>query len=526
MDKLKILTNPRPQRLKPMIPIGLILLLAIGLRLYQLGTESLWIDEMLSIIDAESIPSNMNWGRPLYYILLRLWMLFGSSDVWLRSLAVVFDIGGVFLIYQIGRHLFGESTGLVASFMMAISPLFINHAQEIRMYSLSSFLSLGGTLAMIYALKNFGVASLNLWAVSRALGILTTPLNLFLLLPDIIFFGQKNIQQFRRLFAFGVRLIFIGIVSLPTLWVQFFGVALGEFLARQVAGYSKPGIIQIFGMLTQFTTYYPADHLLMSHQIALDKDQLTDATLLNVLLASKAWPLFFYAGVTALLTLLLGMTLLRRPFSQLFLLIWGCAFLPAGCMLFVSYLKNSVWFPRYLLFIAPYFLLLIAAGFIVIWERKRWLATLVGTLYLIAVGGGLTTYYTTLYRNDWQGAAQIIRDYEQQGDIIIYYSIPKLLNQSLSRYYHDSARIYLLTPSKNKTLEQLIDEQGLEVPIQSRFWFVCWTFCDHQQEIKQIWQIIGDGNFTVQMHEIFQSFEHSPIEVYLLVPNSSRVFTN
>ncbi|NEO45295.1 MAG: hypothetical protein F6K55_14635, partial [Moorea sp. SIO4A3] len=72
------------------IPIALILLLAAGLYLYQLGTESLWVDELYSVNDAKRLPGHLGLIRPLYYIILWLWMQFGTSDAWLRGLSVLF----------------------------------------------------------------------------------------------------------------------------------------------------------------------------------------------------------------------------------------------------------------------------------------------------------------------------------------------------------------------------------------------------------------------------------------------------
>ena len=67
---------------KPWQPIGLILLLATGLYLYQLGTESIWIDEFLSIhknqTGANLPPSNLK--RPLYFLLLHVWMQFTFDE--------------------------------------------------------------------------------------------------------------------------------------------------------------------------------------------------------------------------------------------------------------------------------------------------------------------------------------------------------------------------------------------------------------------------------------------------------------
>ncbi|PWZ67890.1 glycosyltransferase family 39 protein, partial [Staphylococcus pseudintermedius] len=89
------------------------------------------MDELFSIRDAKELRLNVNI-RPLYYILLRVWMQFGTSDAWLRGLSVLFGLGSVFLTYQLGRRLAGEKTGLLAALLLALSPLFINHAQEVR----------------------------------------------------------------------------------------------------------------------------------------------------------------------------------------------------------------------------------------------------------------------------------------------------------------------------------------------------------------------------------------------------------
>lgn len=146
--------SKKTARLQQWLPIALVLLLAATLRFYQLGTESLWIDEIYSIRDARSLPTNLlNNTRPLYYLLLGVWMQFGSSEAWLRGLGVIFGVGSVFLIYLLGFRLSGKATGLVAALLLSLSPLAINHSQEVRMYMLSVCLGLGGTLALSHGLE-------------------------------------------------------------------------------------------------------------------------------------------------------------------------------------------------------------------------------------------------------------------------------------------------------------------------------------------------------------------------------------
>ena len=109
------------------LPISLIIILASILFFYRLEAEGFWIDELFSINDTEAgvvwrLEKNLN--RPLYYILLQFWMQFGVSDAWLRSLSIVFAIISVFLLYQLGKRLAGEPTGLLSALLLTLSPLF------------------------------------------------------------------------------------------------------------------------------------------------------------------------------------------------------------------------------------------------------------------------------------------------------------------------------------------------------------------------------------------------------------------
>ncbi|MGB9588125.1 MAG: hypothetical protein ACPL7O_08095, partial [Armatimonadota bacterium] len=76
----------------------LVIALAGVLRLYHLGTESLWIDEGYSLRDASSHYSFTD-VRPLYFRLLSFWMVFGKSEAWLRLPSAIFGILSVALLY-------------------------------------------------------------------------------------------------------------------------------------------------------------------------------------------------------------------------------------------------------------------------------------------------------------------------------------------------------------------------------------------------------------------------------------------
>lgn len=502
------------------IPILLILLLALGLRLYQLSTESVWIDEMLSIRDAQKFEFSLPYLRPFYYLLLKFWMQLDNSDAWLRGLSIIFSLGTIYFTYGLGYRIVGKSTGLIAAFMASVSPLFINHAQEIRMYTLISFLSVAGTFALSYTLEQPSYKNLTGWTIARTLLILTNPNNILILGADTVLFGWKFRQQRQYLLAFGLGLLVIGLFFLPIFWSLTLGGVSDEFMKKQVQEYSRPGITQILGMLTQFTVYWPIKNLLESNQIFLDKSELTDTTLLSQLFTVKTLPLLFYAGFTAVLITLLVVSLLnlfsKRPSERLvWLATW--ALVPASLMLFVSYYKNSIWFPRYLLLVAPYFLILVAAGFVVIWHWKKPLAIIIAMGYALAVTGGLVDYYSKLYRNDWQGAAQYIYQNKQPGDQVVMHSIPKFFELSLPRYYPEPNQVYFLNhPGSEEKLTPVYIKQQLggSLPANSNLWFVCWLFCDETDGINRVFSTVAGEKFKVEQKKIFTSLEFKPIQVF------------
>ncbi len=130
--------------------LALILVLGFGLRLYGLGDESLWLDEGTSVRTA-SLPTGELLARlarpdtppPLFHLLLHVWIKrFGDSEAAVRLLPLLFGVLSVFMVYKVGRLLFGARTGLLAALLVAASPFHIQFSQEARMYSLMVFLVL------------------------------------------------------------------------------------------------------------------------------------------------------------------------------------------------------------------------------------------------------------------------------------------------------------------------------------------------------------------------------------------------
>ena len=199
---------------KECFPILLILILACCLYFYRISFRGLWIDEFISILDGKKIAFNK--GRLLYYALLNPWINISDNEVWLRVPAIIFAVVSVYIIYRLGHDFFNKKVGLLAAFLLTISPLFINHAQEIRYYTMSVCLGLCGSLGLAHSLKQQDKKLPRfIWVVGRILSFYTTPLNAAFLVPDILILWLKFKFKISRLISYLVNYLTIIVASIP-----------------------------------------------------------------------------------------------------------------------------------------------------------------------------------------------------------------------------------------------------------------------------------------------------------------------
>src|SRR5215212_10296641 len=140
-----------PAKPKALRTATLLALFVVGLvlRLYGLGSESLWYDELWAVRIARMEPLEImraslgDNNPPLYYLILHYWMLLvGHSEVAIRLPSAIAGALAVPLIYGIGSLLFSRAAGLMAALILSLSAYQIRYAQEGRAYALLVFLAL------------------------------------------------------------------------------------------------------------------------------------------------------------------------------------------------------------------------------------------------------------------------------------------------------------------------------------------------------------------------------------------------
>ena len=128
----------------------LIILIALAFRLPAiLKFGSLWFDEIISLkIAQHNILSSwqyLKWENnpPLHYWFLHYWIkIFGPSKIALRLSSLLFSLLSIIAIYFLGKKLFNKQTGLMASFLLAISSFQLFLSMDARMYPMLLFFSL------------------------------------------------------------------------------------------------------------------------------------------------------------------------------------------------------------------------------------------------------------------------------------------------------------------------------------------------------------------------------------------------
>jgi mannosyltransferase len=115
-----------------------LLSLYFALAFYHLDHQSLWTDEVISVMRATSDEPLLSRGRwfsgqsPPYFILLHLWTQQGTSEFTLRVLSVLLGGITIYLTYIVGFQLCNLHVAMLAATLLATSPFLIWYSQEVR----------------------------------------------------------------------------------------------------------------------------------------------------------------------------------------------------------------------------------------------------------------------------------------------------------------------------------------------------------------------------------------------------------
>lgn len=255
--------------------ILLLITLFIGLylRIRAINTD-LWYDEVFTAITVKQDWSQMintiiadAVHPPTYYILLKVWATIFSYDATsLRSFSIFFGILLLPIVFYIGRLLSQKNdkynfVGLLSSFMLSISPFFIQYSVEVRSYMFITFL--GFLLLLLFLKINntdriFSKENINYWILFILLFIFTIfthYLNTLLLTGYIIAIVIRIIYENRwnniRNFWFYLWIFFLLLCFIIIIFADIIGV--DEILSsRNYSWMGETDLTTIFRSLSAY----------------------------------------------------------------------------------------------------------------------------------------------------------------------------------------------------------------------------------------------------------------------------------
>jgi mannosyltransferase len=383
--------------------LTLLLLFASGivLRMEALARKPFWSDECFSVeiawLDWRNFLHLMWWreaNMSLYYALLGIWLHFGHSEFFIRSLSVVMAAATIPAIYWLAGLLYDRRIALLSAALFTFNAYSVRYAQEARSYALfvllatlsSGFLiswlraptrrdRIGYILVSVLAVYAHFYALLLVaahWLVFRWLGSPGTGEQV----------DPARSAQLRRAW------ITIGISVLPLL------IFVGKTGAGPIRWVRRPGLHDLLEFFER-------------------------------LAGGSSWPLVAIYAVACIAAVApLRRHLLARDQSWetwrcQFLLVW--LFFPVALTVVLSFLR-PVFLARYMIFCLPALLILVAAGLARM--RPWWLLAAILSGILLLSLQGIFFVYDHDYDNDRDAAGaatSFILDHTQPGDAVILY---------------------------------------------------------------------------------------------------------
>jgi uncharacterized membrane protein len=152
----------------------------VGLSLSTITQASVWFDEAFSayIVRFNFVEilryTAADVHPPLYYWALKLWQIpFGSSDLAMRSLSVLFGCVAIVFAFLLVKRLFGKKAALISLLFLIFLPILARYSQEARMYTMSVAIGFAATYVLVRALETKTRWRWRLYGILVAAGMLT-----------------------------------------------------------------------------------------------------------------------------------------------------------------------------------------------------------------------------------------------------------------------------------------------------------------------------------------------------------------
>lgn len=414
----------------------LIFLILVGgiLRFYNLGYNSLWLDEgvtydfaKLSLVEIVQLTTNaVEVNSPLFYALEHCMLIFGNSEFILRFLSALFGTLTIPVVYLIGRDVCGRLGGIVAAALLAFSTFHVYYSQEARAYATVLFFFSLALLFYLHALKG---NKLQEWCLCG------------------IFCAFSFWSHFYA--SIGVGILFLHALIVKRHEILKHAASLKPFIIGWVLSLLlvSPllyGTIQLYFMRTATApTWGISGFDVFTQTIVLFSGSEIYLTVLFLFCALLGVGYLYLKAGKQDIALLLVMSLTLPFFASMSL----SSLMPMS--------------PRYLLYLLPLYFIAIGAAFNLIPKEIDYKKVAVVVIILIILVGipYFSSYYTTYSKNDWRIFSQDLSSKTSLGDYVV--AMPGYMTLPLDYYYDSNADgVHEMKANSAIDLERIEQERG------------------------------------------------------------------
>ncbi|MEI6020284.1 MAG: glycosyltransferase family 39 protein [Bacteroidota bacterium] len=213
----------------------LILLAGAFLRFYHINFQSLWDDELATLIETDptlkfkaAIQTYMEFDNmpPLYLLLLRYtFIVFGHTALVLRSFSALLGIASIGAMYLLAKSIYNKRSAYIAATFLAFNYFQIFYAQEGRPYTFFTLFTILSFYRLVLYFQNNSLKNALYYALFTLLMLYGQYVALFamaaqglIILVFLIFFQKEKKGTFFWHFLLAYIIVLIGYLpALPQL---------------------------------------------------------------------------------------------------------------------------------------------------------------------------------------------------------------------------------------------------------------------------------------------------------------------
>ncbi len=394
-----------------------IVILGAALRLIHLGARSFRTDEgiiaQLAKLDGPGVlrASLQNSTPALFNVQLHyLYKILGDSQFALSLLPLLYGVLTIYLLYHFASRYFSPLVGMISALLLAVAPYGVFISQELRPYSLMTFM----TLASAYAFLRFlETKSWKYWILALLATSAATYSHVFawtiLIVENLFFF--IHFRRFKSLLypwlglQFVVFLLFAPTFSATMTVLADCGVSSETVIPTQMSqgAFLYMAIKKGFGFVLHLTGGYYFKELAPRSLLGILRSPFQGAILLIMIIVP--W-IILLAGLRQLLK--------RKVYTDLLLflllLIPGSVFLIEGTN------------PNYYANASPAFFAISALGLLALSRAWRIGTSLAyGIMVAVSLNFIWASPTNTFLTEDYQGLANYLKSHRQSQEVVFFW---------------------------------------------------------------------------------------------------------